>query len=185
MESQRGFVKIFGKSNWGLWEPPIPQSWKAKMQLYFLHLYSAQRMLVRSLEKFDRYLLKFGRYSGLKSDTYLRNLMASLPLQWDQLGVQRWTQSEDICLCWDCPDLLSFESEHSWMFSMDQMWAHWRREPDRRLPENQNWGKWQFREFITHNSQYGPAGEPPKCHEYSHWTVSSLQLPDPESLKLP
>lgn len=56
------------------------------MQLYFLRLYSAERTLVGSLEKLDRYLLKSGRNSGLKSDTCLRNLMASLLLQWDQLG---------------------------------------------------------------------------------------------------
>lgn len=63
------------------------------MQLYFLPSSVWREPSVGSLEKFDKYLLKFGRKGELKSDTCLRNLMASPPLQCDQLGVQGSQQS--------------------------------------------------------------------------------------------
>ena len=165
--------------------PSTSQRGGAKVQLYFLPSSLWRGPSVGSLEKLDRYLLKFGTNSGLKSDTRLRNLMASPPLQCDQLGVQWSQQSRGSCAGIALPSTALSQRIHD-CFPWTNCGLQWERHQTGACP---NQGR-QARdngegEFITHDSQYSPAGDPPKGPECGHRTASLLHRPDPESLKLP
>lgn len=178
LKSQRGFVEIFGHSNWVLWVPPIPQQRGAKVQPYFLHLEPAERTFKGITCKAwqvssEVWKKQWTRVWHLSEKS---NGFSSITM-WPA-GCSNGESNVDVAMLGLLCPLQPYVSKYSWMFSTDQMQAlmgDWASLEPARKPRLR--GKWQPKKKInhTHYSQYGAAGEPPKRRKQSTFYICQTQ----------